>query len=119
MNTLTLALWLLNVTVDCGGQLAFKAAAQTGSEHTGWQYWRQLPSRGWLWLGIACYLLEFVLWLAFLTRVPLAKGVMLGSLSIVLIMLAGRLLFHERLTGWRLAGMLLISLGVALVGVQG
>lgn len=119
MNALTLTLWLLNVTVDCSGQLAFKAAAQTSSAYSGWHYWRQLPFRGWLWLGIACYLLEFVLWLAFLTRVPLAKGVMLGALSIVLIMLAGRLLFNEHLTGWRVAGMLLISLGVALVGVQG
>ena len=41
---------------------------------------------------------------------------MLGSFNIVVLMIAGRLMFKERLTPWRVAGISLITLGVILVG---
>jgi len=47
----------------------------------------------------------------------LGRGVLLGSINIVAIMLAGRLLFDERLTRMRLAGIGLICTGVAIVGL--
>ena len=73
-------------------------------------------SRPWLWLGIACYVLEFVAWIAFLSLVPLSKGVLLGSINIVALMIAGRILFREKLTPRRVTGMLLVTAGVAVVG---
>ena len=73
-------------------------------------------ARPWVWLGIACFLLEFVAWLAFLSLVPLSQGVLLGSISIVAVMLAGRLLFREALYPLRVAGIALIALGVGIVG---
>ena len=39
--------------------------------------------------------------------------------QIVVIMLAGRLFFKEKLTRWRVTGISLITLGVAIVGVGG
>lgn len=57
--------------------------------------------------------------MAFLSQVELSVGVMLGSFNIVVIMLAGRLFFKEKLTRWRVAGISLITLGVAIVGVGG
>ena len=57
-----------------------------------------MARRPWLWLGIGCYVLEFVLWLAFISLVPLSDGVLLGSISIVVVMLLGRVFFRERLT---------------------
>ena len=71
-----------------------------------------------IWLGVICYVFEFVLWLAFLTLVPLSVGVMLGSTNIVVIMVAGRFLFKERLSKWRLIGIMLIACGVTVVGFE-
>ena len=116
MSALTVALWLLNVVLDTAGQLAFKAAA--GVHEEGWARWAAMARRPWLWAGIGCYVGEFLAWLAFLSLVPLSEGVLLGSINIVAVMVAGRLLFGERLTPWRLAGMALIAGGVALVGAS-
>lgn len=120
MTALIVFLWIANMLVDTGGQLFFKAAA---SEHTrrGGRP-RALEAHGfrpWLWFGICCYVLEFFVWMAFLSQVELSVGVMLGSFNIVVIMLAGRLFFKEKLTRWRVTGISLITLGVAIVGVGG
>jgi drug/metabolite transporter (DMT)-like permease len=58
-------------------------------------------------------------WIAFLSLVPLSEGVLLGSINIVAIMIAGRFLFSEKLTRLRVTGILLVTLGVAIVGVAG
>ncbi len=117
MTRLTVLLWLLNILVDTAGQISFKAAASQGVGLDAIRHWKLMFRRPWLWLGIACYIVEFFVWLAFLTLLPLSSGVMLGSINIVAIMLAGRVLFNERLTSWRVAGISLISLGVFIVGM--
>lgn len=111
-------LWLSNIMLDTGGQLAFKAASLAPRPANAGSHWLKLLVQPWLWLGIGCYVLEFLIWLAFLTLVPLSEGVLLGSINIVAIMLGGRLLFGERLSGLRIAGVLLIALGVAIVGAS-
>lgn len=117
VSSLVVCLWVLNVLVDSGGQLAFKAAASDPNAGDGLARWRWMAARPWLWIGVACYVVEFMAWLAFLSLVPLSEGVLLGSINIVAIMLAGRWLFREQLSRWRLAGMLLITAGVTLVGL--
>lgn len=116
MSPFTTALWITNVILDSGGQLAFKAAASDPDAGDGLARWRHMATRPWLWLGIACYVFEFLAWIAFLSLVPLGEGVLLGSINIVAIMLCGRVLFHERLTPLRVTGIALVSLGVAIVG---
>jgi drug/metabolite transporter (DMT)-like permease len=117
MNRLTVVLWLLNMFVDTGGQLSFKAAASHGESKAGLDHWKHMAARPWLWLGISFYIAEFFVWMAFLSQVELSVGIMLGSINIVAIMLAGRWLFKERLTPWRVAGITLITLGVMVVGI--
>lgn len=119
MSPLVIVLWLLNVLLDTGGQLAFKAAAVDPDAGEGMARWKHMLARPWLGLGIACYIAEFVVWIAFLSLVPLSRGVLLGSINIVALMIAGRILFKERLTRLRVVGMLLVSLGVAVVGAAG
>lgn len=116
MSLLTFCLWLANMIVDTGGQLSFKAAASHSRALSGIAYWKHVASKPWLWIGISFYIAEFFVWMAFLSQVELSVGMMLGSINIVAIMLAGRILFKEHLTPWRVAGMLLITLGVAIVG---
>lgn len=115
---LMIGLWSANVLVDTLGQVALKVAATRHGGHAGVHYWREMLRRPWLWLGLGCYVVEFVLWLAFISLVPLSKGVLMGSINIVAIMLVGRYMFREPLTPLRVSGMLLIALGVAIVGVN-
>ena len=120
ITPLVALLWALNMLVDTGGQLAFKAAATADPRSgTGLARWIWMARRPWLWIGIGCYVAEFIVWLAFLSLVPLSDGVLLGSINIVAVMIAGRFLFRERLSPLRVAGILLVSAGVAVVGLKG
>lgn len=119
ISTLVASLWLLNVVLDTGGQLAFKAAAGDRHAGDGLVRWKYMAARPWLWFGVASYVIEFLVWIAFLSLVPLSEGVLLGSINIVAIMVAGRFLFGEKLTRMRVLGILLVTLGVVIVGVAG
>ncbi|QNP47211.1 DMT family transporter [Diaphorobacter aerolatus] len=119
LSPLVLTLWALNVLVDSGGQLAFKAAASQPGELDGMARWRFMLGKPWLWIGMGCYVAEFIFWLAFLSLVPLSDGVLLGSINIVAIMIAGRIFFKEKLAPLRVAGIVLVSIGVAVVGLKG
>jgi len=117
MSTTVAALWLLNILLDTFGQLSFKAAAAGPDLGEGLARWRAMARRPWIWCGIGCYVGEFLVWLAFLSLVPLSEGVLLGSINIVAVMIAGRLLFAEKLSPLRTLGILLIAGGVAIVGL--
>lgn len=122
MNTLTsvsiLIIWVLNVVLDSGGHFAFKLAAiESDADASFLVHWRHMLARPWLWLGVCCFIGEFVAWLAFLSLVPLAQGVLLGMISIVIVMVGGRVMFGERFTRLRVIGMALIIAGVAIVGI--
>ena len=108
--------WLAVLVFDTCGQLAFKSAAHH-AEGDGLAHWHAMAARPWLWLGIVAFVAEFIAWLAFLSLVPLAEAVLLATLNMVTVMLGGRLLFDEKLTPRRMAGVLLIASGVILVGL--
>jgi drug/metabolite transporter (DMT)-like permease len=106
---------LLNIVLDTTGHLAFKTAAI--AEHaTAWQRWKVMLRSPPLWLGVGCFCIEFLAWLALLSLVPLSLAMLIGSINIVVVMMAGKLLFGERLDRMRVIGMCLITLGVALSG---
>ena len=118
MSSLVIFLWFSNICFDTLGQVAFKYAAISPTNRDGWYYWLDLAKNHWIWVGIASYIAEFLLWLAFLTLVPLSQGVLLASFNIITIMLVGRILFKELLTLYRIIGMLLITAGVIFVGMS-
>ena len=112
------AIWALNIFLDTCGHFAFKlAAVEPDKEASNWEHWRHMLARPWLWLGAFCFVGEFIVWLAFLSLVPLAQGVLLGMVSIVVVMLCGRIAFNEYLTPPRVIGMALVAAGVAVVGL--
>jgi drug/metabolite transporter (DMT)-like permease len=119
VTPLVVTLWLLNVTLDTVGQLAFKTAASDPRAGDGFARWRYMLARPWIWVGITSYVAEFLVWIAFLSLVDLSEGVLLGSINIVVIMIAGRILFREKLTPMRVTGILLVTAGVAIVGLAG
>jgi drug/metabolite transporter (DMT)-like permease len=117
MSANVFMLWLANILLDTFGQLSFKAAAAGTDFGEGAARWKAMARRPWIWCGVACYVGEFLVWLAFLSLVPLSEGVLLGSINIVAVMVAGRMLFGERLSPLRTLGILLIAGGVAVVGL--
>lgn len=118
MTFIILLLWFGNVFFDTFGQVAFKYAAIAPSRE-GFYYWIDLFKNFWIWIGIGSYVAEFLLWLAFLSLVPLSQGILLGCVNIITVMLTGRLLFKEYLVPYRLIGIAFIACGVLLVGISG
>jgi drug/metabolite transporter (DMT)-like permease len=107
--------WLLNIMLDTVGHLAFKKAAIAEHE-TEWGRWKTMIGSLPLWIGIGCFSLEFLVWLALLSIIPLSLAMLIGSMNVVVVMLAGKLFFNERLDRMRIAGIVFISIGVALAG---
>src|SRR5258706_10440494 len=117
MPSLAFICWLLNLCVDTAGHLSFKAAAVVADEIHGVARWRAMLRDKWIWLGLFAFVSEFVIWVVFLSLVPLSTGVLLASANLIAIMIGGRLFFAEKLTPERIAAAGLITLGVALVGI--
>ena len=117
MSPLAIVCWLLNLFFDTTGHLSFKAAATVADDVHGIARWRTMAGDKWIWIGAVSFAFEFVIWIAFLSLVPLSVGVLMGSVDIIAIMIGGRIFFAEKLTPKRIAAAILITLGVALVGL--
>lgn len=116
MTPLAVLFWIANILFDTIGQLSFKAAAISPGGLSGLARWRRIFGNRWIWIGASAYIAEFLLWLAFLSLVPLSQAVLVGSVNILAVMLGGRIFFAEKLTTRRTGAALLIACGVALVG---
>jgi drug/metabolite transporter (DMT)-like permease len=116
VNLVATAIWLLCLSLETSGQLAFKAANIRTEYLDGAQQWKAMLSHYLIWLGISSYVIEFFAYMAFVSIVPLSQGVLLSSCSIMTIMIGGRILFAEKLTPKRLISAGLIAIGVVLVG---
>ena len=117
MSATAVMLLVCNLVWDTAGHLAFKAAAEHERHLTGWEHWKAMLRDKWIWLGALAFVCELLCWLAFLSMVPLSTGVLVGCISIVTIMLGGRICFGEALTKNRLLAASLIGCGVLLVGI--
>ena len=116
MTKLAIVFWLLNIMLDTAGHISFKFAAVIVHDSELQRWWFMLKSPS-LWVGITCFCLEFFVWFALLSVIPLSLAIMIGSINIVMLMLAGKIIFNEQLNRLRIAGMLLIAVGVSLSGV--
>ncbi|MBI5837824.1 MAG: EamA family transporter [Candidatus Eisenbacteria bacterium] len=71
------------------------------------------------WAGLALTGMASVVWLGVLSRLSLSVAYPLLSLSYVLMLFAARWLYKEPITWPKLAGVLLVCCGVALLGRRG
>ena len=116
MTPIATLVWVFNLLSDTVGQLAFKAAAVHGGDVDGLARWLAMAKNKWIWIGLAAYVIEIVLWIGLLSMIPLSMAVLLGSLNIMCVMLGGRIFFEEKITRRRTLAVSLIAAGVALVG---
>ena len=113
MSHIALLYWILNTLLDTAGHLILKSVA-TPAHETEFERWKAMLLSPRLWLGIACFCCEFIAWFGLISVVPLSVAVLIGSANIVVVMLAGAILFHEKLDLMRIVGVSFISIGVAL-----
>jgi len=66
-------------------------------------------------LGFLCYVISAASWLVILSRVELSYAYPLISIGYILVMILSKYLFNETVTGYRIAGTLLICGGVFMI----
>lgn len=82
-------------------------------------FWGQVFNAPLLWAGVGAYVIEFFVWLEALSRAPLSLLFPLAALAYCLVVLAGRVVLKETVSGRRWLGTLVITLGVMLVAIAG
>ncbi len=112
MNSSAVLFALITVVLNGGAQLLLRQAALTGAIPT-------LPltllRNPFFMGGLVTYAASVLTWLLVLRRVPLSVAAPFVALVYVLVPLASRAVFDDRITTRMWAGMLLVALGVTLV----
>jgi drug/metabolite transporter (DMT)-like permease len=72
----------------------------------------------WVLSALCSAFLALLCWMAAMTRLPLSHAYPFMSLAFVAVLLLSNLFFHEPLTAPKIAGMVLIVLGI-VIGSQG
>lgn len=116
MDEIAALLLLAVLLLETVSHLALKSASVRAGTKTGVAYLLTFAGQPAFWIALVAFAATFLAWLAFLSRVPLGQGVMAGSITIVGVMLGGRLFFSEHITPPRALAIALIAAGVTLVG---
>lgn len=100
---LTFALLLGSVICEVFGQVSFKLGL-TGRSESGPSgvvgFLRKLAASPWIAVGVAAYVVEFVLWFAALSQAALNVAIAFAALSYGGVVLASRIFLRENV-GWR------------------
>jgi drug/metabolite transporter (DMT)-like permease len=115
-----LALILLDVLLNVAGQLSLKRGmAQFGAFAISFttlpQVFFKSATNLYVLLGLTCYGLGFLVWLIVLAKAEVSYAYPLISLGYVFTAVLAWLLFNEAMTDIRIAGILLICIGVYLI----
>jgi drug/metabolite transporter (DMT)-like permease len=115
---LTLFLLLGSVSCDVAGQVCFKLGVGHHPEmRPGGRFGGVLGllASRWVVAGVLIYVIEFALWFAALSRTPLSFAFPFMALSYCGVVLASRLVLHERVPPRRWLATIAVAVGVAMV----
>ena len=107
-----IALIGLCILLEAAEQLCFKCAANDSSL-------LKTLTKPILWAGVLLWSVELVAWTNVLEHVPLSIAFPIMSLTYITTLMAGALVFKERVNKRHAMGALLIAAGVACVGATG
>jgi multidrug transporter EmrE-like cation transporter len=114
-----IVLILCGVFLNAGAQLFMrKGMLQIGPISLNAASVKMLPklaSNMFLWLSIFCYITSALIWMIILSKVEVSFAYSFISLGFVVVVIAGYVLFNEHITLNRVAGIILISIGVIFV----
>ncbi len=116
VNLGSVGLILLSVLLAGSGQLIFKAALnQIGQLQLSLEMFVKLATSPLLLLGLAVFGLSALLWLIALMKAELSFAYPFLSLTYVIVLVGGALLFHEQITLARIIGFIVIVTGLFVV----
>ena len=109
---------LLSVLLNCAAQLLIRkgmliegeVGMQNMLSHIG-----SMITNLWLWGAMLCYALSILLWMSVLSKVEVSYAYPFLSVGYVVSAVAGYALFNENLSLVRIAGIIVICVGVILI----
>ena len=108
--------WLLFIAVETATQVTFKYAGGTLDDSSGLvQMALRAAQTPLVLLGFVLYFLGFLIWLTILKDIDLGRAFPMTAVIYVSTLIAAVTLFHEHLNPLRIAGVLVIAIGVALL----
>jgi multidrug transporter EmrE-like cation transporter len=121
---ISIALLLVSLVFATAGQLTLKSAMESigriGADQVseaGQTIARAIKEPR-LWIGLALFGISAVFWLVVLSRVDLSLAYPFVGISYVIIVALARFMFHEQVPPLRWAGVLVIAVGIALIGLS-
>ncbi len=115
---------LANIVFAAGGNLLLKsgmnAAGSVAETHLPLaQYALQALTRPQILIGVALYIVSFVMWLALLSMMDISLVYpIFVSAAFLIVMLGSILLFGEHVTPLRILGTAVVAAGIALVSMS-
>ena len=115
---MNIILILLSVLLNCAAQLLIRKGMLVEGEvgmqnmlsHVG-----SMITNLWLWGAMLCYALSILLWMSVLSKVEVSYAYPFLSVGYVVSAVAGYALFNENLSPVRIAGIIVICVGVILI----
>ena len=118
---------IFSVVLGVLGQLSLKHGVMTVSDmgssgiahslslRSMFTFFQGAVGNGFVILGFLCYLISAASWLVILSRVELSLAYPLISIGYILVVILSKYLFDEPVTSLRIAGTLLVCVGVFLL----
>ena len=115
---MNIVLILLSVLLNCAAQLLIRKGMLIEGE-VGMQnmlsHVASMITNVWLWGAMLCYALSIFLWMSVLSKVEVSYAYPFLSVGYVVSAVAGYALFNENLSPIRIAGIIVICIGVILI----
>lgn len=117
-KNMIILLILSSVLLNCGAQLLIrKGMLQIGEMPVSsiFQNMGLLITNVWLWLAMLCYAISILLWMSVLSKAEVSFAYPFLSVGYVLSAVLGYVFFSESITVIRIAGIVVICIGVILI----
>lgn len=115
---MNILLILISVLLNCAAQLCIRKGMLIVGEigMTGLiQNLGNMLTNLWLWAAMFCYAISILMWMAVLSKVEVSFAYPFLSVGYVVAALVGYYFFEESLTLTRIAGIIVICIGVYLI----
>lgn len=123
-SIISLALLVISVGFAVAGQVTLKAAMDrigrfgTAEVQAAGEYIGRAAREPRLWIGLFIFGISALFWLLVLSRVPLSIAYPLVGMSYVIVVGLARFVLDENVPALRWAGVVVVGIGIALIGVS-
>lgn len=115
MNTIMI---LISVLLNCAAQLCMRKGMLLVGEVGARNFMENIIpmiTNLWLWGAMLCYGVSILMWMSVLSKVEVSYAYPFLSIGYVVAAVAGYCLFNENLSPIRIAGIVIICIGVILI----